>query len=736
MVKRSEYDQWVQDWIAEEKAKGRKCFDVKKFGNAYYVYYQTTRYNAETKKRQKVSAYIGKLHQDVGLMEEMPDFIEKETVEDIRYGLGIDTGGTYTDAVIVDLDDYSVIAKKKSLTTHHDLSIGLFKSMEAVLEASEIDPADIRTVGISTTLATNSVLEGKGGEVGLIFIGWDPMIRSTYGEKSQVYVRGGYDVRGRVLDSLNKEEITKAIMEVSQGVDALAISGLFATVNANQERKVKELAIELTGLPTVAGHELTASLGIDLRAETAVLNGKLISVVSEFFYDVEETFKKKGITAPIMVYKGDGSVMTIEKAKMYPVETILSGPAASSMGGKILSGKEDCVVVDIGGTSTDIAVVEGGFPLVMHEGAEIEEWRTRVKAVDMYTAALGGDSRIAMEKSRFQFGPDRVVPLSTFTVDYPEIIPRMEYNNIIDYYVANDKRQDIPLNDRETRVLEAIVGKGPLTPMDAMNAVEGLWTIKEELHSLSQKGCLLHASLTPTDVMVFLGNFENGNHDGAIAGVRAIAQRMGMPEKQAANLMMEELKIRVNEAIITKLLNDSMSDWQGRQTNMFLRRMATRDQKSHFQIKALTDMPIVGIGAPARFFLDDVEDRLGTKLVMGDDNDVGNAIGAVSSRIVESLSASITPTSDFRYKVEIPYLGPTYHTHIGNAVAAAKRSLEGYLEKEVLRYGGRNIVTSSKVKTFTATEGGVGDWEADDLSKTINFIEVHSRAVGDPPEAS
>ena len=736
MVKRSEYDQWVQDWIASEKARGRKCFDVKKVGNSYYVYYQTTRYNSESKKREKVSAYIGKLIEGRGLLESIPDLKEDESVSSLRYGLGIDTGGTYTDAVIVDLDDYSVIAKKKSPTTHHDLSIGLYQSVDAVLLSSGIDPAEITMVGISTTLATNSVLEGKGGDVGLIFIGWDPMIPGTYGEKKQVYVRGGYDVRGRALESMSLEEVTAAIKEVSEGVDAIAISGLFATVNSSQERKVKELAMKLTDLPTVAGHELSASLGIELRAETAVLNGKLIPVVSKFFHDVEQTFQKKGIRAPIMVYKGDGSVMTIDKAKMYPVETILSGPAASSMGGKILSGKDECVIVDIGGTSTDIAVVEEGFPQVRYDGAEIADWRTRVKAVDMYTVALGGDSRIAMDKNRFQFGPERVVPLSTFCEEHPGIIERILHNNILDYYIVNDHRHGVPLTARESKVLNALIGRGPMSSMDAMNAVEGLWTIKEELRTLSQKGCLLRTSLTPTDVMVFLGHFQSGNPEGARAGIHGVAERLGMTEKQAATLIMEELRIKVAEAILTKMLNDSMEDWHCRQTGMFLRRMASLDRKSNFNIKPQLSVPIVGIGAPARFLLADVGERLGTEVILNDDSDVGNAIGAVSSRIVESLSATITPTSDFRYKVDIPYLGPTYHTRIESAVSAAKRSLEGFLENEVKKYGGRNIVTSSKVKTYTATEGGVGDWEEESLARTVNFIEVHSRAVGDPPEAS
>ena len=378
MTQRSEYDQWVQDWIRTEKEGGRKCFDVKKSGNSYYVYYQTTRYNSQTKKREKVSGYLGKLVEGVGLVEPDTYSDDFEKVTNARYGLGVDTGGTFTDAVIVDLDDNTVVAKRKSPTTHHDLSIGLGNSVRAVFESCDIKPEDISLVGISTTLATNSILEGHGGEVGLILIGWNPMEPVHFGEKNQVFVKGGYDSKGQPLAPMSKAEVTEAIKKVSEGVDAIAISGLFSIANSSQEKKVKELAIQLTGLPVIAGHELSAAMGIDLRAETAVLNGKLISIVSKFFDDVERTFKDVGVKAPIMVYKGDGSVMTIDNARIYPIETILSGPAASSMGGMMLSGYEDCLMVDIGGTSTDI--VRGSVRRKVEdprEGGGHEHRRTR-----------------------------------------------------------------------------------------------------------------------------------------------------------------------------------------------------------------------------------------------------------------------------------------------------------------------------------------------------------------------
>ena len=732
MAGRSDYDDWVIEWIEKEKENGRKCFDVKRIGNSYYLYYQTTRYNSETKKREKVSRYIGKLTRD-GVDENAGK--EADYVTQARYGLGVDTGGTFTDAVIVDLDDYSIIAKKKSPTTHDDLSVGLYSSVDAVLTASGIDPSQIASVGISTTLATNSILEKKGGKVGLILIGWDPMNPVQFGEDKQIFIRGGYDVKGKAKASLDMEEAKRAITEISKDVDAIAISGLFANLNASQERTVKKMAVEMTGLPTVAGHELSAELGIGLRAETAVLNGKLISIVSKFFDDVKRTFESKGINAPIMVYKCDGSVMTLEQGKMYPVQTILSGPAASSMGGCILSNKKNFIMVDIGGTSTDIAVMEGGFPQIQYKGAEVGGWRTRVKAVDMHTVALGGDSKISARENRFFFGPNRVIPLCRFSTEHPEIIDNMLHTGLLEYYLAKEGFNTKGLTDREKRIYESLLGKGPLDRIRAMHATEGLWNIDDDLQNMVNKGALYMSSLTPTDLMVYLGLFEMGDFKGAEAGVIAMGEKFGMPPKQAAGFMMEEARSFVAEAVMTKLINDRMDDWQCGHTAKLLKRMSTAEKNvDTFEMRPVLKVPIVGIGAPSKYLMEDIDKRLGCKVMFPENYDVGNALGAISSKVVESLSAIVTPTMDFRFKLEVPYLGPSYYSNISSAISAGRSSLEAFLKDEVKKKGGTNIYTSTKIKTVMANEGGYGDWEDEATAMNVTYVEILSRAIGDPPE--
>ena len=471
-----------------------------------------------------------------------------------------------------------------------------------------------------------------------------------------------------------------------------------------------------------------------MRAETAVLNARLIPVVSKFFDDVEKTFREKGIEAPIMVYKGDGSVMTLDQARQYPVETILSGPAASSMGGKVLSDLENCVIVDIGGTSTDIAIMEEGYPQIQFEGASVGKWRTRVKAVDMYTVALGGDSRISLEDSLYKIGPERVIPLCLLAEDHPEVVDKITLTDVFDYYETTEDFSKGSLDEREIRVFEAMEGKGPMSRMEVIDSVKGLWVIEDELASMVRKGAVRLYSMTPTDIMVYYGDFKLGNAAGSLAGVHAIAEKTGMTEKQAARAVFDEIKTKVAQAVMTKMLDDQMLKWQGEGSEMLLRRMLTLHHHESMNMRPEFNVPIVGIGAPSRYMMEDLDERLGAKVVFPENNDVGNAIGAISSKIVESLSANVIPTPDYRYLATVPFIGTSYHLHLGNAISSCKRSLENYLATKLRNYGAKNVVTSSKIKTFMASEGGIGDYNDEGLSGTVNYVEIISRAIGDPPE--
>jgi N-methylhydantoinase A/oxoprolinase/acetone carboxylase beta subunit len=553
-----------------------------------------------------------------------------------------------------------------------------------------------------------------------------------FGEKHQVFVKGGFDCRGRSVEQLDEAEVKKAVKKVSKGVDAIAISGLFSTMNTSQEDRVKKIASEMTGLPTVAGHELSGTLGIDIRTETTVLNAKLIPVVSKFFDDVRETFNSKGIKAPIMAYKGDGSVMDLDQAKMYPVETILSGPAASSVGGATLSGIGNCAIIDVGGTSTDIAVMDEGFPMIQEEGANVGKWRTRVKAVDMYTVALGGDSRITLKESKFTIGPERVTPLSALAVRYPEIVDKIMYNDLIDYYIADDNADTSQMDEKELRVYNGMKGKGPMTSLTIRDSTNGLWMISDELISLTKKGYIEASTITPTDIMVYLKKFEFGDPKGAEAGVHAISEKLGMTVRQAAMTMFEEIKMKISEALMTKLLDDEMNDWQSDGSTKLTRKMTSLKREKLLDLLPKMKYPIIGVGAPAEALMSDIGARFGTSVVFPEHFDVCNAVGAVTSKISESLTASVAPTLDYRFSASVPFIGMLYYDRFETAMQAAARSLTAYLTEKVKRSGAVNIRAVTRQHINFSTEGAYGNWEEEAIARTINFAEVTVRVTGDP----
>ena len=340
-----------------------------------------------------------------------------------------------------------------------------------------------------------------------------------------------------------------------------------------------------------------------------------------------------------------------------------------------------------------------------------------------------------MDGSMFKIGPERVVPLCLLAEKNPEVVDKITLTDVYDYYEAVDGYDEKMLTDREVRVFEAMKGKGPMSKMEVIDNVTGLWVIEDELTSMVKKGAVTLSALTPTDIMVFYGDFKLGSEAGSRAGIHAIAEKSGMTEKQAARAMFDEIKTKVAQAVMTKMLDDQMLKWQGDGSEILLRRMLTLHHNESMNMKPEFNIPIVGIGAPSKYMMEDLDERLGAKVVFPENNDVGNAIGAISSKIVESLSANVIPTPDYRFLATIPFTGTSYHMHLGNAISSCKRSLENYLKAKLENCGARNIVTSSKIKTFMASEGGIGDYTDEGLSGTVNYVEIISRAVGDPPES-
>jgi N-methylhydantoinase A/oxoprolinase/acetone carboxylase beta subunit len=343
----------------------------------------------------------------------------------MNYGIGIDTGGTYTDAVLLDLDTGTVLRHAKALTTKHSLSVGIEQAMSRVLPPSG---AAVQLVSLSTTLATNALVESQGAPVCLLLLGYEQASRAgrslaqELGTDRYVFLPGGHDIDGQELSPLDMEATCAAIIKHAPHVGAFAVSGYFGTHNPTHEVAVQELVTLHTGLPTTAGHELTQELDAMRRATTAALNATLIPMVCDLVSAVERVLQLNGIDAPLMLVKGDGSLIRARAAQSRPIETILSGPAASVVGAQHLGRSADAIVVDMGGTTTDIAVVEHGQPRLASSGARVGNWHTMVEAIDMQTVGLGGDSQVHMAADgTLAIGPRRVIPLCLLAQQAPQV---------------------------------------------------------------------------------------------------------------------------------------------------------------------------------------------------------------------------------------------------------------------------------------------------------------------------
>jgi len=575
--------------------------------------------------------------------------------------MGIDTGSTYTDGVLLDYGSKTVVATTKALTTRHDLSVGI---IQAIDDLAVEDPSGIKLVSISTTLATNSIVEGKNQPVALILIGYDPELIAAFNLARRFatpkfhYFQGGHDVYGEEKEPLDLDSIIRWVEGVKDEVSAIAISSYFSPLNPTHEERAYEAITGATDLPVVLGHQLSTKLNSIHRAATATLNASLIGILREFIKAVQEALQKRDIQAPLMVVRGDGALMRAEVAVRRPLETALSGPAASAIGGRFLSGRQDAVVIDIGGTTTDICLVDDGQVAIDEEGAVVGGFATAVKAADIRSIGLGGDSHISLDReNQLAIGPERVVPLSYLAFVHPSV--RKELHGWSRAGFA-----DIPMNYLEHWYLikeppEAEWAKEPVQRglVDLLRG--GPWSLAKLLAQLDlvhpsqlaadrwlKGGIIGKAGLTPTDVLHATGQFTAWDTEAATVAVEIVSGRRGQSPGEFAESMLDAMAEAIVAELVTFLTQKRLkprslmtSDDLGRW--FFDNNLYPADPYLETSIRL--KYPIVGIGAPAKAFLSRVAEILKTDLIVPPHYDVGNAVGTVAGNVVISREALIFP---------------------------------------------------------------------------------------------
>ena len=319
--------------------------------------------------------------------------------------LGVDVGGTFTDAVLV--NNGIIIKQAKVKTTQEEVLQGILQALDIVLSGNE--PDAISRVVVSSTIVTNALTEGKTEPVFLAVMAGPGM--STKGRfPTEPYLAEGYvDHRGQIIKKASVNE--KIVEAMAAGKAVAAVSGKFAVRNQKNEQDLR-VKLKETGFKKIfMGSEISGELNFVRRTNSAYFSAAVYNKFKEFIGQVEDSVRSRGITAQVQILKADGGTIPLAAALEQPVEAVFTGPAASVLGIEALDAPSvNAISLDVGGTTTDIAFWSCGSPLLANRGAKIAGYPTAVRAFHMRSIGLGGDSRIRKTDKGFEVGPDRVGP--------------------------------------------------------------------------------------------------------------------------------------------------------------------------------------------------------------------------------------------------------------------------------------------------------------------------------------
>jgi N-methylhydantoinase A/oxoprolinase/acetone carboxylase beta subunit len=338
--------------------------------------------------------------------------------------LGIDVGGTHTDAVAIDLEDGArVVASTKVLTHHDNLLASVTEALKSVL--AEVDKEAVTQLNLSTTLSTNAIVQGKTEDVGVIVSSGPGIDPHNYMPCRDFHViDGSIDHRGNEVRALSNRQLSKAIDSCrANGVRVFAAVGKFSTRNPRHENVIRRLVCDCkdedqcdhTDFVTL-GHRLGGALNFPRRVATAYFNCAVWRIYNDFASAVEKGLADMGMGhVKVNMLKADGGTMPLPQSRKMPVQSIFSGPAASVMGIIALTDIfHDSVILDIGGTTTDIAIFADGAPLIEREGISIGSHPTLVTALKVRSIGIGGDSSITVVGDAVRVGPNRLGPSVCF----------------------------------------------------------------------------------------------------------------------------------------------------------------------------------------------------------------------------------------------------------------------------------------------------------------------------------
>ena len=660
--------------------------------------------------------------------------------------IGLDTGGTYTDAALLDTDQGSVLATAKALTTRDDLSVGLGAAIGKILHAFDCSPDQVSLVTLSTTLATNAVVEGVGGRVGLFMIGFDRAaleraeLARAMGQDPVHFIAGGHQPDSNPQAPLDKAALQSCAAEMKSDVSAFAIAGHFATRNPRHEIEARDILRQITDLPVTCSHELSSSLGGPRRALTAVLNARLINLLERLIKATQNIMTHQGLSCPLMVVKGDGSLLEADFARNRPVETVLSGPAASLSGAAFLAGTKTALVADIGGTTTDIAFLHEGTPRLKADGAIVGGWQTMVEAAEIRTTGLGGDSEVNVimqgRQGGITLGPRRAVPLSLMALQWPDIKAHLASQLHLPVPMATDARFVFPimpdgipkwLTRSETRLAEKAIATGPATIAKLAATQLALGAVDR----LISRGLLGLSTFTPTDAAHVTGAFTEFDSTAAQLGASLMARLrngLGAPIAPSgdsfAEMTLSELFHRSALALMdAAYAHDGGGEAAISGNKVLAQSFAPKLNQTGKLVttKTILHTSLIGLGASAATHYPPIAALLGVDLNVPTHADVAGAVGAAAGAVRQRVMISITQPSEGKFRIHAPQ-GPIDCTDLPQALSEARSTASKLAHERAQRAGASQIDVTTHDDIKQVALGGNKDL----------FIEaiVHATATG------
>ncbi|MBN1579176.1 MAG: hydantoinase/oxoprolinase family protein, partial [Anaerolineae bacterium] len=463
------------------------------------------------------------------------------------------------------------------------------------------------------------------------------------------------------------DALRSAVLERRDRVDAFAVSSYFGVRNPAHELRARDIIQELTAsrqaqtgisFPITCGHELTTRLNAVRRATTAALNARLIPMLRDLIATIRHILDQTDIAAPLMIVKGDGSLVRADWAMRRPIETILSGPAASIVGAWHLAGQRDVWVVDVGGTTTDIAVLREGRPRLNAEGAQVGGWRTMIEAADVHTVGLGGDSHVRLDGNRFPganrltIGPRRVVPLCLLASQYPQVESELDRQvrqrtsqEPAGSFVLAQRPATTGLSDQERALLHSL-GDTPRSVASLVREMGYGYLVLQQIAHLEAQRLLIRSCFTPTDALHVLGQFQQWNANASRLGATLLAAQVGLTPEAFCEQVVAEMSNRVTTELVTKVLNDEsmLPNWpQEPSAAALLARAMGSISNSDLDCRLALRHPLVAVGAPVQAYLPRTAQQLRTGLIVPQHADVANAIGAVVGSVVQRQRVLIRP---------------------------------------------------------------------------------------------